>query len=154
MAGASVSEMILFIAALVVAASVAGTLTTQVDRVSDSLDDRSLDLSQDIRADVTIISDSGAQVHDRNGNQNVTLYVRNTGSSSLPADAETIDVFFDGAYQSTVSVTVIKPTDASDSWPRGGVIELSFDVGSLTDGSDHRVKLIVREDEELFEFRK
>jgi hypothetical protein len=49
---------------------------------------------------------------------------------------------------------VVKPTDASDSWPRGGVIELSFDVGSLTDGSDHRVKLIVREDEELFEFRK
>ncbi len=154
MAGASVSEMILFIAALVVAASVAGTLTTQVDRVSDSLDDRSLDLSQEIRTDVTVISDPGASVHDRDGNGNVTLYLRNTGSSSLPADGETIDVFFDGTYQSAVSVTVVKPTDATDSWPRGGVIELSFDVGTLTDGSDHRVKLIVREDEELFEFRK
>jgi len=154
MAGASVSEMILFIAALVVAASVAGTLTTQVDRVSDSLDDRSLDLSQEIRTDVTVISDPGAQVHDRDGNGNVTLYLRNTGSSSLPADAETIDVFFDGTYQSTVAVTVVKPTNTDGSWPRGGVIELSFDVGTLTDGSDHRVKLIVREDEELFEFRK
>jgi flagellar protein FlaG len=154
MAGASVSEMILFIAALVVAASVAGTLTTQVDRVSDSLDDRSLDLSQEIRTDVTVISDPGAPVHDRDGNGNVTLYVRNTGSSSLPADAGTIDVFFDGSYQSALSVTVVKPTDATDSWPRGGVIELSFNVGTLTDGSDHRVKLIVREDEELFEFRK
>ncbi|ERH12372.1 MAG: putative archaeal flagellar protein G [halophilic archaeon J07HB67] len=154
MAGASVSEMILFIAALVVAASVAGTLTTQVDRVSESLDDRSLDLSQEIRVDVTVISDAGAQVHDRDGNGNVSLYVRNTGSSGLPANPETIDVFFDGSYQSAVNVTVVKPTNADGSWPRGGVIELSFSVGSLPDGSDHRVKLIVREDEELFEFRK
>ena len=145
MAGASVSEMILFIAALVVAASVAGTLTTQVDRVSDSLDARSLDLSQEIRADVTIISDSGAQVYDRNGNDNVTLFVRNTGSSDLPADAGEIDVFFDGGYQSDLTVTVVK---GGPGWSRGGVINVTFSVGT-----DHRVKLIVREDEETFEFR-
>ena len=149
MAGASVSEMILFIAALVVAASVAGTLTTQVDRVSDSLGDRSLDLSQDIRADVTVISDPGATVYDRNGNGNVTVFVRNTGSSGLPADAETIDVLFDGTYQSDVAVTVVT---GGPGWSRGGVVNVTFQPSSVPSG-DHRVKLIVREDEELFEFR-
>lgn len=149
MAGASVSEMILFIAALVVAASVAGTLTTQVDRVSDSLSARSLDVSNEIRADVTVISDSGAQVYDRNGNGNVTLYVRNTGSSDLPADPGSVDVLFDGAYQSEVSVTVVS---GGPGWSRGGVVRVSFQPSSVPSG-DHRVKLIVREDEEVFRFR-
>jgi flagellar protein FlaG len=150
MAGASVSEMILFIAALVVAASVAGTLTTQVNRVSDSISARSLDVSNEIRADITIISDAGAQVYDRNGNGNVTLYVRNTGSSDLPADPRSFDVLFDGNYVTDVSVTVVR---GSPGWSRGGIVNVSFDAGSLPAGTDHRVKLIVREDEERFEFR-
>jgi flagellar protein FlaG len=149
MAGASVSEMILFIAALVIAASVAGTLTAQVDRVSDSISARSLDVSNEIRADVTIISDSGAQVYDRNGNGNVTLYLRNTGSSDLPDDPQTFDVLFDGAYQEDVYVSVVK---GGPGWSRGGVVNVTFSVGSLSAG-DHRVKIIVREDEETFEFR-
>lgn len=151
MAGASVSEMILFIAALVVAASVAGTLTTQVDRVSDSISARSLDVSNEIRADITIISDAGAQVYDRNNDGNVTLYVRNTGSSDLPADASSFDVLFDGAYIDPVTVTV---ETGGPGWSRGGVVEVTFDPpSSLTTDTDHRVKLIVREDEEVFEFR-
>jgi flagellar protein FlaG len=149
MAGASVSEMILFIAALVVAASVAGTLTTQVDRVSDSISARSLDVSNEIRADITIVSDAGAQVYDRNGQGNVTLYVRNTGSSDLPTDPDSIDVLMNGTYVSNVHVTV---TTGGPGWSQGGVVNVSFTVGSLP-SEDHRVKLIVREDEETFEFR-
>lgn len=149
MAGASVSEMILFIAALVVAASVAGTLTAQVDRVSDSISARSLDVSNEIRADITVVSDSGATVYDRNGNGNVTLYVRNTGSSNLPAEARSFDVLMNGTYVTDVSVTVVK---GGPGWSRGGVVNVSFTAGSGLSG-DQRVKLIVREDEERFKFR-
>ena len=150
MASASVSEMVLFIAGIVVAASVAGTLVTQVDRFNDAIDARSLDVAGDVRTDVAVISDPGAQVYDRNGDNNVTLYVRNTGSANLPGDGSSLDVLFDGAFVETVSVTVV---EGGPGWSTGGVIRVEFDAGSLTAGTDHRVQVIVNEDEETFQFR-
>lgn len=150
MAGASVSEMVLFIAGIVVAASVAGTLVTQVDRFNDAIDSRSLDVAEDVRTDVTVISDPGAQVYNRSGANNVTLYVRNTGSESLPGDGSKLDVLFDGGFVGTVSVTVV---EGGPGWSVGGVIEVEFDAGSLDPGTDHRVQVIVNDDEEVFEFR-
>ncbi|MEZ3115782.1 flagellar protein G [Halobaculum sp. MBLA0147] len=150
MAGASVSEMILFIAALVVAASVAGTLTTQVDRVSDSLSARSLDVSNEVRADVAIISDAGSPgtVYD-SGTGNVTLLVRNTGSSDLPASSDAVEVLVNGTYVTDFTVTV---ESGGPGWTRGGVVSLEIDQPLAADTA-HRIKIVVRGDEELFEFR-
>lgn len=150
MASASVSEMVLFIAGIVVAASVAGTLVTQVDRFNDAIDARSLDVAGEVRTDVAVISDPGAQVYNRSGADNVTLFVRNTGSTDLPGDGSTIDVVFDGAFVENLSVTVV---EGGPGWSTGGVIRIEFDAGSLADGTDHRVQVIVNEDEERFRFR-
>ena len=150
MASASVSEMVLFIAGIVVAASVAGTLVTEVDRFNDAIDARSLDVAGEIRTDVTVISDPGAQVYDRNGTDNVTIYVRNTGSVALPGDGSSVDVVFDGAFVTDPSVTVV---EGGPGWSQGGVVRITFDAGALADGTDHRLRVIVNKDEETFRFR-
>lgn len=138
--------MILFIASLIVAASVAGTLTGGVDRLTGALSDESLDVSQQVRTDIEIISDAGSQVYDRNNNQNVTLLVKNTGSMNLPPDGTGLDVLVDGRYQTSVRV---EPIDGR--WETNDVVRLHIDVGALSAG-DHRVKLILRGDEEVFTF--
>ncbi|WP_435063395.1 flagellar protein G [Halobaculum sp. EA56] len=149
MAGGSAAELILFIAAIVIAASVAGTLTSEVDRVSDAISAKSLDVAGEIRADAEIVSDPGAQVYNRSGNENVTVHVRNTGASDLPAEAGEFDVILDGEYQTDVNVTTV---DGDATWHRGDVIRVEFSSPGLPAG-DHRLKLVVRGDEEVFRFR-
>ena len=149
MASASISEMILFIAALIVAASVAGTLTSEVTRVGDAISARSLDVAEEVRADVEIVSDPAAGVYNASGDGNVTVYVRNTGASTLPATADSVDVLLDGRYRADATLTLV---DGGDAWSRGTVARLDLSAPGLPPG-DHRLKLVVREDEEVFSFR-
>jgi flagellar protein FlaG len=140
--------MILFIASLIVAASVAGTMTTGVDRLNGALSDESLDVSKEVRTDIEIISDAGSPVYDRSGNENITLLVKNTGSRNLPPDGTGLDVLVDGQYQTTIHV---EPLEADGRWETSDVVQLHVDAGTLPAG-DHRVKLILSGDEEVFTF--
>ena len=149
MASAGAAELILFIAALLVAASVAGTLTSEVTRLGDAISARSLDVAGDVRTDVEVISDPAAGVYNTSGNENVTVYVRNTGSSTLLADASAVDVLLDGEYRTDVTVTAV---DGGNTWPEGEVVELQVNATDLAAG-DHRLKLVVNGDEEVLRFR-
>lgn len=148
MASASISEMILFVAALIVAASVAGTLTSEVTRVGDAISARSLDVADEVRADFEVVSDPAVGVYDADGNGNVTVYVRNTGSSTLPTDGGSVDVLLDGRYRPNVTVT---PVDGG-TWAQGTVARFDLSAPGL-DSGDHRLKLVIRSDEEVFRFR-
>ncbi|MFB6303651.1 MAG: CARDB domain-containing protein [Haloferacaceae archaeon] len=147
MASVSTSHLILFIASMVIAAGVAGTFVDSVSDVSAAIDDQSLDVSQEVRGDVEIISDAGSQVYD-NSTENVTIHVKNTGTRELTADSEFVDVLVDGEYRSNVTVTVV---DGS-AWAEHNVARLEISVGAL-DAGDHRVKVVVDGDEEVFRFR-
>jgi flagellar protein FlaG len=149
-ASVSASHLILFIASVLVAASVAGTITSTVGQLSEGVSQQGSDLSEDVRTDVEIISDSGAQVYDRNGNGNVTILVKNTGSSQLAPTSSSMDVLLDGLFQQPVEVTVVDG-DNPNSWRPGEVVRIETSAPALDPG-DHRVKLIVNGDEEVFEF--
>jgi flagellar protein FlaG len=152
MASVSISHMILFIASMIIAASVAGVFTSSVGDLSQAIDDQGLQVSDDVRTDIEIISDGGAQVFDRNGNNNLILLVKNTGSRQLPADADQIDVLLDGQYTPAEDVTLEVVGD-SQTWDRGGVVRLTITDTGLSGGSgDHRAKLIMSGDEEVFQF--
>lgn len=150
MASVSISHLILFIASLVIAASVAGTMTTGVDRLTGAIDDESLDMAETVRSDVEVISDAGAGVYNLSGEETVTLLVKNTGSNTLPVDATAFDVLLDGQYE--VNVTVSAVTATADSWRPGEVVRLEIGAPGLAAG-DHRVRLVVGGDEEVFRFR-
>ncbi|WP_225333135.1 flagellar protein G [Halomicrobium urmianum] len=147
MASASVSHLIIFIASMVVAASVVGVFTDSVNRLSNAISDQGLDVSSEVRSDVEIISDAGSDaVYDSDGNGNVTLHVKNTGSERLGPDL--IDVFVDGRYTTAVTPTLL---GGADSWGPGEVVQL--EISATLGSGDHRVKIVVNGDEEVFEFR-
>jgi flagellar protein FlaG len=143
--------MIMFIASMLVAASVAGVLFTGVDRISGSISDRTLDTSGEIRTDVTIISDPGSDaVYNSSGNDNVTILASNTGEKNLNAEADQISVLINGTFATNMTVTNIE--DPSDPvWWTGDVVKIEIHE-SLGSG-DHRVKLVANGDEEVFRFR-
>ena len=83
MSGVSASHLVIFIASIVVAAGVAGTLVTQVDRVSTSIVSQNEDVEERIDTDIRIISDTGSDaIYDNDNNGTLTLYVKNTAGPS------------------------------------------------------------------------
>lgn len=148
MASVSVSTLIIFIASIIVAASVAGTMTVGVSQLGDALGDRSLDVANEIRTDIVIISDPGSEAIYDETTENVTILVKNTGSSELSTDPDSIDVIIDGEYVVDVSTRLIGDDEA---WTTGAVVELT--VERQLDSGSHRAVVIVNDDRETFEFR-
>ncbi|MGB9965988.1 flagellar protein G [Halobacterium hubeiense] len=146
MASVSSSTLIIFIASILVAASVAGTMTNGVQRLSGALGDRSVDVSDEIRTDVEVISDPGSPsaIYD---NGTITLLVKNTGSNTLPARPGAFDVLVDGQYVVPSNVTVLD----GETWQTGDVVRVTLEQ-ELAEG-DHRIAVTVNGDEELLEFR-
>ena len=147
MASVSSSTLIIFIASILVAASVAGTMTNGVQRLSGALSDRSADVSNDIRTDVDLISDPGSP-SSIYADESITLLVKNTGSNTLPARPGTFDILVDGQYDTPANVTVI---GGGERWQVGDVVRVTLEQ-TLSEG-DHRVIVTVNGDEETLEFR-
>lgn len=146
MAIVSSETLIIFIAAILVATSVAGVLTTGVNRMSNAMDERSIEVADDIRTDIDIISDSGSDAVYSDGT--VTLLVKNTGSRTLSTDPSTIDVLVNGEYQSDVE-TQLQGDDTE--WRPGAVLEVSVSVQNLSGST--RAAVIVDGTRTTFEFR-
>ncbi|MCG1002943.1 MULTISPECIES: flagellar protein G [Halobacterium] len=146
MASVSSSTLIIFIASILVAASVAGTMTNGVQRLSSALGDRSVDVSEQIRTDIELINDP-ASPSSIYADGNVTLLVKNTGSKALPARPGTFDVLVDGRYVPPSNVTVLN----GGRWQTGDVARVTLEQ-NLSAG-DHRILVTVNGDEELLEFR-
>lgn len=150
MASVSSATLVLFIASLLVAASVAGTMTNGVERIGAALGDRSADVSSEIRTDVAIISDAGSPTAIYNDtDEELTLLVKNTGSQTLTNESTNLELLLDGEYQTSVSTRVVGD---ADTWRPGSVLEVTVSGVSLSTG-DHRVLLVVNGDREEFTFR-
>jgi flagellar protein FlaG len=146
-ASVSASHLILFIASMMVAASVAGVFTDSIGQLSGALSEQGLDVSSDVRTDVEVISDSGSDAIYDSGT--ITLYVKNTGTERLAADPGVLDILVDGQFVTDYTVT---RADGSGAWQPGTVVRIDIQQ-SLALGEDHRVQLTVNGDEEVFEFR-
>lgn len=148
MASSPVSSLILFIAAMIIAASVAGTMVTNVAEVSDAIDTRSVDAEQRIDTEIEVISDPGSSAVYDDPSTTVSVLVKNTGSNTLPAEPGKVDVLVDGEYvpASDQGLTVLE----GSSWRPGTVLRLEVDE-SLSPG-EHRVVLVINGDREVFTF--
>lgn len=122
-------------------------LTTEVGRLSSAIDQRGVDLSHEIESDFEVISDAGSDNCCYDGN-NITLLLKNTGSRGLPKDTNQIDVLVDATYDSDVNITVLEETE----WEPESVARLNVTESGL-DSGDHRVKISIKGDEEVFQFR-
>jgi len=148
MSGVSASHLIIFVASIVVAAGVAGTLVTQVDRVSTSITDQSEGIEEQIDTDIRIISDTGepGSIYD-SGSNTLTLYVKNTGETDLHTERDDVDVLIEGSFEPS---EVDRVGETTDRWPPGTVVEVT--VEGVDINGDTRVTVSVRENEDTIKF--
>ncbi|MFO7925825.1 MAG: flagellin [Halobacteriota archaeon] len=151
MSSVSASHLVIFIVSIVVAAGVAGTLVTEVDRVSTSIADQSEGVEERIDTDIQIISDTGSPdaVYDAGANE-LTLYVKNTGRTELRPDPEAVDVLIEGSFTTPESVARADGS-GSDRWPAGSVVEVT--VTGVDISGETRVTVAVRDNEDAIRFR-
>lgn len=143
------THLVLFIASIAVAASVAGALTAESSRLSATIDEVGLDASAAVQTDIEIVTDTGGPVYDEDAGE-ITLNVQNIGESTPDHGAEQVDVFLDGKYQSSSSLSTA--VQGASSWAPDEVVEITIDAPDLAWG-DHRLKVVVDGDAETFEFR-
>ena len=150
MSSVSASTLVIFIASIVVAAGVAGTLVTQADRVSTSITDQSEGVEERIDTDIRIVSDTGSpdSIYD-DANDGLTLYVKNTGGRELSVSEEAVDVLIEGSFNSPTSVERVDDPD-SDRWLPGSTVEVTVDDVDIS--GDTRVTVSVRENEDTIRF--
>lgn len=133
MASTPVSEIIFFIAALVISSMIAGVMITSIQETSIVFDQRSKSLAENIRDDITIINDP-----DNVANNPVIIYVKNTGDSSLAADEKVFDVLLNGTYNKNFSVTSL---DGDNELLPSDVAKLTINT-TLPSGS-HTIRVYV-----------
>jgi len=151
MASVSVSHLIIFIASLVVAAGVAGTLTTGVERVSNAVEDGSLDVSQQVRTDIDIVSDPASPTID-SATGNLTVHVRNTGSQAIFIRPDSVDMVLNGQFVTNSDFTITDANGGKTVARTGDVIAIEID-SSLVQSGDNRLYLTINSDEEVYVFR-
>lgn len=146
MASVSVSSLILFIAAIGIAAGVSGTMVSSVDEISESIDRESVDVAAQIDADVRIISDAGSDAIYDPSTEQITILVKNTGSRPLEANPRSIDVLVDGEYVAVFDAEV----HGAESWQPGRVAELTID--RTLEGGEHRAVVVAHGNRATIEF--
>lgn len=139
----------LFIAAILVAASLAGTVTEGTTQLGSALGDQSQQQAEAVDAEIEIVSDAGSpeSVYDHDTGT-LTLYAKNVGGSTLPADPDVISVLVNGEYQTDVEATVLD----ANSWGDGNLLRLRVDV-SLQPRADTRVVVTPTGARDRFRFR-
>jgi len=152
MASVSVSHMILFIASMLIAASVAGVFTTSVDDIADAIEDQGPAVSDQVRTSIDIISDSGSDaIYDENESEGeITILVKNTGSSNIVPDTTDIDVLVNGQFVGADDLE-FELLGEGETWSSSEVIQITID--QPLEAGDHRVLINVNGGEDVIEFR-
>lgn len=158
MSGVSASTLVLFIASVVVAAGVAGTLVTTVGDITKSAETRGDAISESIDTDIEILNDGGGSEFYKEsgvdgGAAEITLYARNTGSTNAEQDPNAISVLVNGRLVAAGNLTITSTEGGSETvWERDEVIEIVVVLEGTLDGSGNRVTVSIEGAEESVEF--
>lgn len=141
MVRAAVTHAILFIAAISVAAVVAGLVVSEAGSYAQSVEDESERDVAAIDAEIEIVNDPEAGATYDETEETVTVYVKNVGGSTLqPGDAT---VLLNGEYAEPDETRVLGTE--TDEWRVDAVLELTIEIDGGLEGEDHRV--VVEADE-------
>ncbi len=131
--------MIFFIAALVVSMAIVGTLISTTQRFSDAIEERGAGMRDVLQTDVEVINDPVAMPYNASNNT-LTIYIKNTGSTTLPFTNKTVLVMINGTYFE--NLTFVLPP-GTQTW--GPEIVLTVVVGDVTlPDADYRLKVVVK----------
>ncbi|MFC3477085.1 hypothetical protein [Halobacterium litoreum] len=148
MASVSSAHLVLFIAAVLVAAAVAGTFTSSASRLGNAIAEDSSVEAEQVDAEIRVVSDpSNAETIYDPTTETLTVVVKNTGDEVLSAAPEDVVVLVNGTYQSDVRTTVL----TGDDWRPGDLLRVRANV-SLPEQSETRVVVAPTGSRDLLEF--
>jgi archaellum component FlaG (FlaF/FlaG flagellin family) len=133
MASTAVSEMIFFIAAIIVSSAVALTLVEVIDTYAENIGDNASLVEAEMRAKVTIINDPLYVIYDTS-DTNLTFYLKNTGTMDL--SIPDIVVSANGTSRGGDDIWVDLMGNGT-RWRPGDVVEVTFRVPKLKEGMDY-----------------
>ncbi len=136
MSGESITHLLFFIAAIVIAVGVIGVVTTNVQSITASYGMGSKSLADQLKTDITIINDPAAIPFSNN---NYSFFVKNTGKSIL--DPSTVNMFVDGNYTNNLTYSIM---EGGTFWSPTYVLRLNYSTlknPSLSSG-DHTVRVV------------
>ena len=133
MSDSGTTQVIFFVAAIVVAGSLSGVFIGLSSNMATAVEKRADNFSDKLDTSIKVINDPAFMPYN---NSSLTLYVKNTGSITLlPTD---LLVMMDGKLQNSSSWTVI---GASTQWVPGVVLELHLSI--ILANGDHTAKVVI-----------
>ncbi|RLF56087.1 MAG: hypothetical protein DRN35_03785 [Thermoplasmata archaeon] len=132
MASESISQLIWFIATVLITTSVALLFINIIDDYGGVLTERASRLRGEVSADLEIINDPMAVPYD-NTTGNITFYIKNTGSIRLSIVDLVVAANGVARGGSEISTRIL----GGGEWDPGKVLVTSFNVGNLTWGVDY-----------------
>jgi flagellar protein FlaG len=139
MPGESITQLIFFIGAIVIAVGVIGVVTSNVQSITASYGMNSKTLADQLKTDITIINDPEKIPNSSAGGGlfNYSFFVKNTGKSTL--DPTSVNMFIDGNYANTTNKWTIM--EGGTSWYPTYVLRLNYTSSPLSSG-DHTVRVV------------
>lgn len=163
MSGISASTLVIFIASILVAAGVAGTLVTTVGDISSSAETRGDAISDSINTELEILNDGrGSNFYQEdveNGTGEIvdgmiTMYVRNAGTTIISSDPTAVNVLVNGQLIGSDDLLITSMNGDDDgAWVEGEVLEIEISLHEKLSGSGNRVTVSVEGTERSLEFR-
>lgn len=136
MPGESITHLLFFIAAIMIAVGVIGVVTTNVQTITASYGLGSKSLADQLKTDITIINDPAAIPFSNN---NYSFFVKNTGKSILyPSE---VNMFVDGNYTSNLTYNVM---EGGTTWSPTYVLMLNYSIqkNPVLSSGDHTVRVV------------
>ena len=156
MSGVSASTLVIFIASILVAAGVAGTLVTTVGDISTSAETRGDAITESIDSEIELLNDGGgSKFYVEDGDQaNITVYVRNTGTTTLLKSDDEIDVLVNGLFVDSdrLEITSMNGNTDDRAWAEDEVIEIVIMLEEPLEGSGNRLTVSPPGTERSLEF--
>ncbi len=135
MSGDGITQLIFFIAAIVIAVGVIGVVTVNVQSISGSYGMNSKTLADQLKTDITIINDPGKIPYVAS---NYSFFVKNTGKSTL--DPTAVNMFINGNYAYiTGNWTVM---EGGSLWYPTNVLRLNYTRSSALSAGDYTVRVV------------
>jgi archaeal flagellar protein FlaG len=135
-AGASATQMVFFIASVIIALSVVGAIFINVQSLSSSVVVGSKTLGEQLKSDITVINDP--EIIPNSSGIYYTFYVKNTGLQEL--GTKYITVIIDGTIISDTDLNKTILEDGGQTWLTGDVLQINTTVSLAT--GNHKLRVI------------
>ncbi|MDW5562863.1 MAG: hypothetical protein SA339_06510 [Methanomassiliicoccus sp.] len=129
----SITQMVFFIASIIVAVSIAGTIIGVTGLMSDEVRTKANGAVTEMGSSIAFVNDPRHVPYEEG---NLTLYIKNTGD--IVQSYRDLIIFVDGQY---VEYEVKIVGSDSENWVTGGMVEVT--VAIVLEAGDHTAKAIV-----------